>query len=161
MCHIGNYKNYREEFNSIAGTAAIPFLSVVLRDITFSNEGNPDKLENGSINVEKLTMLGEQLLSVLSFRNVKFSFNVEVPILSTICCKAPLNEEQLMRSSFEVEPPANPMAILLLDEEFGSSNRTSNDEVMSETGSDGDTRSDHGSVSEDEVCFLHLAEEIP
>ena len=48
----GNYKRYRESLE-MAQTPCVPYLGVVLKDLTFICDGNPDYLRGGLINLHK------------------------------------------------------------------------------------------------------------
>jgi hypothetical protein len=58
MDHRNNYKNYRSALESIEEQPCIPFISLLLRDLTFIEEDNtfiPGT--NGVINFEKMGLL--------------------------------------------------------------------------------------------------------
>jgi hypothetical protein len=54
---------YRECFDKVQGPK-IPYLAVSLRDITFINIGNSNYNEDGSINVDRLAMLHQQVQNI-------------------------------------------------------------------------------------------------
>lgn len=58
-----NFWNYRECFEKVS-EPKIPYLAVVLRDITFINIGNSNYQPDGSINLDRLIMLYKQVKQV-------------------------------------------------------------------------------------------------
>lgn len=58
-----NFWTYRECFDKVQGPK-IPYLAVSLRDITFINIGNNNYNEDGSINVDRLAMLHQQVQNI-------------------------------------------------------------------------------------------------
>jgi len=57
-----NYRVYRNLLNSRPKDAAtIPYIGLLLRDITFCKDGNKDFLDNGTVNEGKIAMIGSYL----------------------------------------------------------------------------------------------------
>eukprot|EP01094_Clydonella_sp_ATCC50884_P000326 TRINITY_DN10254_c0_g1_i1.p1 TRINITY_DN10254_c0_g1~~TRINITY_DN10254_c0_g1_i1.p1 ORF type:complete len:413 (+),score=99.89 TRINITY_DN10254_c0_g1_i1:82-1239(+) len=59
-----NYARYREHLSDNP-SAVVPFLGVVLRDLTFIDDGNGDMIDDNTVNSEKVHMVGQALDSLL------------------------------------------------------------------------------------------------
>ncbi len=75
----GRYKNYRALEDTIKNTKQnlIPQMSIYLSDITFIEDGNPNKLEIGGvklINYQKWEMLNGAVYGLKSFQRMKYDF---------------------------------------------------------------------------------------
>eukprot|EP00732_Lithocolla_globosa_P000847 Lithocolla_globosa_v1_NODE_328_length_4454_cov_14.999318.p1 type:complete len:1124 gc:universal NODE_328_length_4454_cov_14.999318:1045-4416(+) len=102
-----NYSNYRDIEKKIWNGFLIPFFGLVLKDLTFSNDGNPKILENGLINFDKLWSLSEIVHKVTRFqtRCADYLSIEEDPIVMEFCENLPaLSEQILYRRSLVVEP---------------------------------------------------------
>jgi hypothetical protein len=69
-----NYQLYRERMQKLKkeNTPLLPWLGLILKDITFMDE-NPDHLDNGLINFEKVGLLGNLISEVEWLQNQTFS----------------------------------------------------------------------------------------
>jgi len=103
-----NFKRYRDELRSVfhsRKTAVIPYLGIILRDITFIEEGNPDYLEDDAVNFEKLEMLGDVILQeVVHFQQRELSYpdipEIQIKLLKPVV----LADELLYNLSLHIEP---------------------------------------------------------
>mmetsp|Transcript_9047 Transcript_9047/g.37312 ORF Transcript_9047/g.37312 Transcript_9047/m.37312 type:complete len:449 (-) Transcript_9047:55-1401(-) len=66
-----NYSQYRSVV-AAATPPVIPFLGVYLRDLTFIEDGNQDKMKSGLVNVEKLLLFGTVIANVRRYQRDKF-----------------------------------------------------------------------------------------
>jgi hypothetical protein len=57
---------------------AVPFLALSLKDLTFVEDGNPDKLETGGVNFYKWRKLSEVVHDVLSNRDLLYPYKIDV-----------------------------------------------------------------------------------
>jgi son of sevenless-like protein len=64
-----NYRVLRQLW-LVAQPPAVPFLALTLKDLTFIEDGNPDKLEDGSTNFYKYRKMAEVIALCLSTRDV-------------------------------------------------------------------------------------------
>lgn len=55
-----NFKPYREAIKNSSGTC-IPYLGLWLSDLTFIDDGNPDNLDSGLLNFEKVSMTAKRI----------------------------------------------------------------------------------------------------
>ena len=73
-----SYQNYRKVLKeNETQHNLIPFMGVIIQDLTFIDEGNPNELENGVVNFEKCRMMAEQLLILIKYQNACHS-NVKI-----------------------------------------------------------------------------------
>jgi len=74
----GNYRRYREFAADVEKLPRrvpfIPFLGLLLRDLTFWNDGNPKYTLPGVINVSKLRRLAEPCLALQTLTHFKQTF---------------------------------------------------------------------------------------
>jgi hypothetical protein len=67
-----NFKRYREANKSVA--PSIPHIALMLQDLTFIYDGNPDNLEGGLLNLEKTKMVYRKMKEFQHFLSkVKFA----------------------------------------------------------------------------------------
>jgi len=80
MSHESNFRRYRDLLSSHLKEAqpTIPYLALVLRDVTFIIDGNPDHLPNGNLNFEKMKLLGSHLLELWKLRPYKLHPNLQL-----------------------------------------------------------------------------------
>lgn len=76
-----NYKTYREALKGVPPNApVIPYVGVILKDLTFIQDGNDDYLEEGVINFDKMRMVSEIVRKVQAWQHLKFPFQPVEPI---------------------------------------------------------------------------------
>jgi hypothetical protein len=103
-----NHKYYRELLHGAMGdksAACCPYLGLYLADLTFIEDGNPDK-RGEMINFDKRCMLGKVLREILRFQSVRYAFQ-PVPALQWFLAnagQASLSEKQAYDLSLEREP---------------------------------------------------------
>eukprot|EP01133_Synstelium_polycarpum_P007760 gene7760-9102_t len=75
-----NFKNYRTELKTIT-TPCIPFLGLILSDMTFIQEGNPDYIgvdeTSWSLNFTKLKMVYNTIKSIQAFQKNTYLLNAD------------------------------------------------------------------------------------
>ena len=99
MDRAHNFRSYREKLSKAlkSNHPVIPALALHLRDITFVLDGNPSKIE-GSINFEKLEMLGSSLQifsKLLPYSSIKVDFTLQNFFIQLRC----ESEEHLYQSA--------------------------------------------------------------
>jgi son of sevenless-like protein len=103
-----NHKHYRELLQGALldkNTPCCPYLGLYLADLTFIEDGNPDK-RGEMINFDKRCMLGKVLREILRFQSVRFAFR-PVPAVQWFLATAAqtsLTEKQAYDLSLEREP---------------------------------------------------------
>ncbi|KAJ3044124.1 hypothetical protein HDV00_003228 [Rhizophlyctis rosea] len=120
MSYKGNYKAYRE-IEHMAKPPYLPFFGLVIKDLTFMNDGNQKTLPNGLVNFEKQRMIFNIITGIRTSQRFKFPFVTDegqkpggAPVATSpasmtaasYCSNLPcLSEEQLMTLSKLIEPP--------------------------------------------------------
>ncbi|KAI8614465.1 ras guanine nucleotide exchange factor domain-containing protein [Chytriomyces sp. MP71] len=100
-----NYLSYRAQLKSI-NPPCVPFLGTFLTDLTFTEDGNPDRFNGGLINFEKHAKI---TATVLELERFKMDYvlaplsDVQEWILGAIC-GADKDANTLYRLSLRVEP---------------------------------------------------------
>lgn len=97
---LQNYSGYRASMTSFlkhssSGEAAIPLMPVLLRDMTFIIDGNPDLTTEGGVNWEKVELLGAQLATVETLKRISYPFRYRRDVIQSLLSAAPLNEMEL------------------------------------------------------------------
>ncbi|KAL7721103.1 RAS guanyl-releasing protein [Entamoeba marina] len=59
-----SYSAYRNHVKQNITKAFIPFIGVIIQDLTFIEEGNPDLTEQGHVNFEKCRLMAKQLMVI-------------------------------------------------------------------------------------------------
>lgn len=103
---ISNKENYKSHRQALAKdfSPKIPYLGMYLTDITFIDEGNPT-LVDGSVNINKLKILGKTLVELNSFRSQKYTFTPHYKIQKYLLTKpVELDDNQWFDLSRYIEP---------------------------------------------------------
>eukprot|EP01112_Ceratiomyxa_fruticulosa_P011145 TRINITY_DN3001_c0_g1_i1.p1 TRINITY_DN3001_c0_g1~~TRINITY_DN3001_c0_g1_i1.p1 ORF type:complete len:583 (-),score=79.47 TRINITY_DN3001_c0_g1_i1:85-1833(-) len=69
----GSYKNYRQAYEA-SSSPCIPYIGVHLRDITFAEEGTPDKFNSIMINFYKRTTIWKMIDDTLRFQSIPYNY---------------------------------------------------------------------------------------
>ncbi|TPX34923.1 hypothetical protein SmJEL517_g02593 [Synchytrium microbalum] len=118
LSYRGNYKAYRE-MEHLAKPPLIPFFGLMIKDLTFLNDGNQKILSNGLINFEKNRLIFNVINAMRQFQRDKYPIVPDESLkissiltgarsisLHQYCASPPcLREDQLMNLSRAVEPP--------------------------------------------------------
>ncbi|EFA83616.1 RasGEF domain-containing protein [Heterostelium album PN500] len=98
-----NFKVYRDVLHT-KNPPCLPFLGVYLTDLTFLEEGSPDTLEGGLINMVKRTQLAAVIQEIQQFQQLPYSLST-VPIIRDFLHQVNgLQERALYKQSRIVEP---------------------------------------------------------
>eukprot|EP01117_Protostelium_nocturnum_P019738 TRINITY_DN862_c0_g1_i1.p1 TRINITY_DN862_c0_g1~~TRINITY_DN862_c0_g1_i1.p1 ORF type:complete len:512 (+),score=132.05 TRINITY_DN862_c0_g1_i1:295-1830(+) len=105
--------NYREYRNAIKDRRLplLPYLGIVLRDLLFIEEGNPDYIGDKNdrvINFEKIQLLGEVLSAVRKQQEVGFPFDTNRVLQKYFNSLVYLTEELLYKQSLMCESNVPP-----------------------------------------------------
>jgi len=78
LFRVHNFGKYREALLQITAEEnsgpCIPFLGLILRDLTFLNDGNPKKFKGDLYNFNKLRRIGETIFSLGPFQAERYTF---------------------------------------------------------------------------------------
>jgi len=103
----GSFKNYREAIKN-SNPPVIPFLGVTLQDLTFIEEGNPDKTVDNQINWEKRTLLNSILSDlVLKQTYCRYSYleaEIKESFLRRVSRVDAITDGELYTMSLSIEP---------------------------------------------------------
>lgn len=106
---MANFKAYRA---AIAGAQlpALPYMGLYLRDATFIEDGNEDRLANGMANLEKLRMLGELVREVRYFQLSSYVGQGSAAAVAYVAClRSERSEDALYAISRHNEPLMTPI----------------------------------------------------
>src|SRR3990167_2530195 len=125
---LSNYSNYRSRIETIQDTTMIPILAVVLKDIAANDVLST--YNDNLININKLSKFGKiihtifqiqtQLPSVTEMRKTRTQENIS--FFNRIMNGLPLNDNYLLKLSYEREMPKDTSLITELNESFVNEN---------------------------------------
>eukprot|EP01102_Stenamoeba_stenopodia_P006360 TRINITY_DN1744_c0_g3_i1.p1 TRINITY_DN1744_c0_g3~~TRINITY_DN1744_c0_g3_i1.p1 ORF type:complete len:906 (-),score=236.37 TRINITY_DN1744_c0_g3_i1:10-2727(-) len=99
-----NWKAYREALKK-CNPPCVPYLGVYLTDLTFTEDGNPDRLEGGElINFIKRKKLSVVIQEIQQYQNMPYSIEVNQPIRDYLNDMQWVNENELWNMSLICEP---------------------------------------------------------
>jgi len=98
-----NYKLYREMLHT-QQPPCCPYFGVYLTDLTFVEEGNPDKLENGLINFEKNFLFYKVIKEIKLYQQTPYNFQVVDRIQDYLLSVETLDENEAYNLSLRDEP---------------------------------------------------------
>lgn len=111
MTPLGNFKYYRQLLGDARDKKPIiPYLVVFLRDLTFINDGNeerlpmPQKPDIKLPNFEKMVLLGQQILELEAYRKVPYTLENDNTVAAALRNVPYLDEDTLHHRSLEQEP---------------------------------------------------------
>ncbi|KYQ90273.1 Ras guanine nucleotide exchange factor [Tieghemostelium lacteum] len=98
-----SFSAYREELHN-ANPPCIPYLGVHLSDLTFIEEGNPDRLENGFVNFFKCRMVAEVIKEIHQYQQQPYNLVAISDIINIITSYKVTNESDCFKLSLQAEP---------------------------------------------------------
>ncbi|GAM22409.1 hypothetical protein SAMD00019534_055840 [Acytostelium subglobosum LB1] len=105
MNSSGSYKHYRQNLKN-ATNPSLPYLPVILSDLTFMEDGNPDKLGN-LINFQKRELIHRATSEVQALQQHKYDFPIVEPIHTLLLELPSSSSEELYQLSVMREPREN------------------------------------------------------
>eukprot|EP01088_Endostelium_zonatum_P011059 TRINITY_DN2485_c0_g1_i1.p1 TRINITY_DN2485_c0_g1~~TRINITY_DN2485_c0_g1_i1.p1 ORF type:complete len:989 (-),score=215.09 TRINITY_DN2485_c0_g1_i1:50-3016(-) len=100
----GSYKRYRQKI-SHSVPPCIPYLGLVLMDLTFMSDGNPDTVKGDLINFSKFQLMHKILGPVQTLQEVGYNNIQPVGYIQQYFKNPPQMEEaELYKASLELEP---------------------------------------------------------
>ncbi|XP_004364199.2 hypothetical protein CAOG_03360 [Capsaspora owczarzaki ATCC 30864] len=107
MSTKSNYKTYRAVIKE-ASTPAVPYFGIYLKDLTFIDDGNPDLLRGGLINVAKRRQVYSILKEIEFFQEQPYNLQ-DVPDIRQFLGKVrSMTEDEMHALSRKLEPSAAP-----------------------------------------------------
>eukprot|EP01113_Clastostelium_recurvatum_P000408 TRINITY_DN1017_c0_g1_i4.p1 TRINITY_DN1017_c0_g1~~TRINITY_DN1017_c0_g1_i4.p1 ORF type:complete len:704 (-),score=187.22 TRINITY_DN1017_c0_g1_i4:302-2413(-) len=105
MSFSNNYRGYRDRLSFISkqGVPLVPYMALILKDVTFINDGNSDQID-GIIHSEKLFRLGGTIVSFMKMRDVPYTMKVEDSLNRMLLNLKCLPEKRLLEYSLAAEP---------------------------------------------------------
>ncbi len=103
-CPEKSFKAYREHIKTVA-LPAIPYMGLMLQDVTLIKDGNPTRLKDGSVNQAKILLLYEVSRELQRFQRGQYRLSADHALKSWIansCCV--LTEMQLWMQSYKWLP---------------------------------------------------------
>ncbi|KAJ5074401.1 guanine nucleotide exchange factor [Anaeramoeba ignava] len=98
-----SYKNYRQYLKKII-PPCIPYLGIFLTDLTFTEDGNPDKIGN-LINFFKRKLIYDVIIEIQQYQQVSYNFQSIHQIFMLITnFQDLLSEDQMFEKSLKIEP---------------------------------------------------------
>jgi len=108
MSPTQNFLKLRDLIKVAEDKPLIPYLPLVLRDITFMNDGNPNKNDDGSVNFDKILTLGKYLLWFKAIVGAQYRLPLDTTVQKLLLDLKPLDEEEMYKRSLEIEPKNSP-----------------------------------------------------
>jgi len=104
---LSSFSKYRQAKQAIE-PPAIPYLGVYLQDLTFIEEGNKDRLENGYVNFVKQLMVADVIHEVQKFQHKPYNLMAVTAITEYLQGARQIDEEKLFKLSLQMEPRQAP-----------------------------------------------------
>jgi len=102
-----SWVNYRNTIHGI-NPPCVPFMGVYQTDLTFIEDGNPDKFSNGLINFKKCRLVAGEIEEIQQYQQKPYNLN-QVDVIQLFLTKCiedaqSLDEKQLYDLSLISEP---------------------------------------------------------
>eukprot|EP01097_Dermamoeba_algensis_P008869 TRINITY_DN6087_c0_g1_i1.p1 TRINITY_DN6087_c0_g1~~TRINITY_DN6087_c0_g1_i1.p1 ORF type:complete len:557 (+),score=90.62 TRINITY_DN6087_c0_g1_i1:60-1730(+) len=108
MSHEMNYKRYRTGIKKALDKKekVLPYIALLLRDVTFMYDGNSDYVEGNLINFRKMLLLGNCLIEFLGYQRIGWNncFQRDEQLIEDIISHRFLSDNTLGRMSNSIEP---------------------------------------------------------
>ena len=102
MSPKSNYQNYR---TLLSEKPAVPFFGLLLKDLTFLDDGNPKRIEGTAlINYDKWRTISRAILEICSFQDSVFDFEAEGECTEYLSSCLVLEDSPLYKYSLLCEP---------------------------------------------------------
>lgn len=101
-----NSRELRNEMRALK-PPCVCHLGLTLKDLTFIDDGNPDRVSHGMINVKKLLMITETIDWVMECQSIPYTMNTELhPGIRDYLERefVLINDETLWQLSQKIEP---------------------------------------------------------
>ncbi|EFA76205.1 Ras guanine nucleotide exchange factor [Heterostelium album PN500] len=98
----GSYKAYRQALK-VATPPCLPYLPVILSDLTFMEDGNPDKIGH-MINFQKRELICRVITEVQTFQQTKYDYPIVEPIHTLLLELPSSSDNELYQLSLLREP---------------------------------------------------------
>ncbi|EGG22376.1 Ras guanine nucleotide exchange factor [Cavenderia fasciculata] len=98
----GSYRHYRSTLKTCS-TPCLPYLPIILSDLTFMEDGNPDTISH-MINFQKRELIYRVISEVQATQQVKYDFPTVEPIHTLLIELPSSSSEELYQLSIQREP---------------------------------------------------------
>jgi len=98
----GNWRVYRKTLSQ-ATSPCIPYLGTVLTDLTFTEDGNQDNI-NDLVNFKKRDLLHETIVLLKQYQKLPFQFEIKEPFFTFLQELTFLDDKELWEVSNFLEP---------------------------------------------------------
>lgn len=105
-----SYATYRNYISQNRTKGYIPFIGVVIQDLTFIDEGNLDNNERGNVNFEKCRMVAKQLLSIRELQQNQHSVYNALPCFFDFITSIESHKDDLEKALFDLSLQIQPRA---------------------------------------------------
>lgn len=106
MAMASNYFNYRKALKA-AGAPCVPYLGVMMQDLTFIDDGNPDLIDGRLVNVDKHRMTANVIRQLQQFQSGTLLVQPVLVIEQYLAQDAPKwDPERQYQTSLALEPRA-------------------------------------------------------
>lgn len=96
-----NYSVYRAHVKRFRRSSCVPYVGLLLKDLTFINDGNPKRLEDGSVNFAKAWQLFEVLSEFSNFQKHRIAIAPD-PSIAQLLRSLPLPDEDVRAQLFMI-----------------------------------------------------------
>jgi len=103
MDHRNNYKNYRSALESIEETPCIPFISLLLRDLTFIEEDGTMLHGTNRVNFEKMGLLSRIFERLQDWRSQLYDFEEDAGVQAYLNHKIVKSQDELEKIASVIE----------------------------------------------------------
>eukprot|EP01137_Pigoraptor_chileana_P023752 Opistho-2@90583 len=109
MSPAGNFKNYRDILSVPDADAkpgsfcCVPFFSLMVKDLYFTVDANPNRLPNGHVNFEKLWQLSDRVTMIMRFQQSHCAFEPNTAVKQYVETARVLDEKSLYEASKKLE----------------------------------------------------------
>ena len=100
----GSHKKFRESIRMSVGTACIPYIGVYLKDLTFIEDGNPNRINGKLINWSKKMLLYNRISELRRFQLIQYNITTNSKLLGYLSNIFYIGHQELYDSSLQREP---------------------------------------------------------
>uniref|UniRef100_A0A6B2LA23 Ras-GEF domain-containing protein n=1 Tax=Arcella intermedia TaxID=1963864 RepID=A0A6B2LA23_9EUKA len=103
MSSTQNFKTFRDILNDLT-PPCVPFVGIIVKDMTFIDDGNQTIIHDEMLNVSKLHLFGTVIEGMHRLQQGGFNFSPVIPIQDILELSKDIKEADLWKVSLAVEP---------------------------------------------------------
>ena len=100
----GSHKKYRETMAACGNSPCVPYIGVSLKDLTFIEDGNPNRINGKLINWSKKMLLYKRISEIRRVQLIPYNITHNAKLLAYLSNIFYMDQNELYETSLQLEP---------------------------------------------------------